>query len=117
MSKQASNGRLRRLMQKLYGWTFSENSIASNFFIISYQDLIGKVETFVESYGSYNIDDLQFRAIQAKVKTLLNSSDFSSEDKDSLESYYNRANCLLSNLPKVNTLTFNPILSLMSFSS
>ena len=102
MSKQASSAKLRRLVEKLYGWTFSENSIASNFFIISYQDLIGKVETFVESYGSYNIDDLQFMAIQAKVKTLLNSSDISSEDKDSLESYYNRGNCLLSNLPKVN---------------
>ena len=101
MSKQASSAKLRRLVEKLYGWTIGE-IIAPNFFIAPYQDLIGKVETFVESYGSYNIDDLQFRAIQAKVEKLLNSSDISSEDKDSLESYYKRANCLLSNLPKVN---------------
>ncbi|XP_075677163.1 uncharacterized protein LOC113791568 isoform X1 [Dermatophagoides pteronyssinus] len=100
MSKQASSAKLRRLVEKLYGWTFGE-IIAPNFFIAPYQDLIGKVETFVESYGSYNIDDLQFRAIQAKVEKLLNSSDISSEDKDSLESYYNRGNCLLSNLPKL----------------
>ncbi|OTF79922.1 hypothetical protein BLA29_002530 [Euroglyphus maynei] len=88
--------KLHRQLQKLIKWI--DDEIMDCFFISAYEDFIDKLDEFINTYGSFNIDHQKFEIIQAKVKTLIESSEISPNIKESLKLKLNLTKQLAPNL-------------------